>query len=339
MAGPPPRARPRTLADLGVSEATCGAPVRSSMEVVQLTTTAQGLPVYLDKHASQADHLVVFNRVKPHTALQGEVQSGLHKMLLIGLGKQKGAEAYHRAFFAHRFEDIARSVGQAVITKGRVLMGLAVVENALEQTAIVEAVEPQDFWARDEALLVQATQWLPRLPFLEADLLIVDEFGKDISGSGMDTNVVGRKNVFGPSQEEGMPRVTAVYVRDLTEASHGNATGIGRAEFTHQRLVDKVHWPSTYTNCLTANAPGAARLPMHFDSDRRVLEAALGAVMGSEDPSQARIMRIKSTLDLSQVLVSEAYRPQMEGRADLNLLAPPTDMVFNSQGDLGPWWR
>jgi hypothetical protein len=326
-----------TLAELGITEEFCGAPVKSSMEVVQLTTTERGLPVYLDRHAHQADHVVVVNRVKPHTVLSGEVESGLQKMLLIGLGKQQGADVYHRAFHAQSFDAIARSAGQAVIEKGRILMGLAIVENPIKQTALIEAVKPNEFWEREKKLLIQAKEWIPHLPFPEADLLIVDEFGKNISGSGMDTNVVGRKPSSHLLPAEVSPRITAIYVRDLTEQSHGNATGIGRVEFTHQRLVDKIDWPSTYMNCLTANAPHAARLPMHFDSDRRVLEAAMGSVLGSDDPTRARVMHIKNTMELTEVLVSEAYLAQVKTREDLSLMAQPMEMTFDHNGDFEPW--
>ena len=326
----------RVLEDLGVTEEYCGAPIRSSMEVVQLTSTDQGLPVYMDRHAAGADHLVVVGRVKSHTMLEGEVESGLHKMMLIGLGKHQGAVAYHQAFNAHSFDAIVRSVGQAVIHKGRVLMGLAILENPLEQTALIEAVPPERFWDRERELLIQARQMAPRLPFDRADFLVVDQFGKNISGSGMDTTVVGRKLSPHVAPVEVFPKITAIYVRDLTEESHGNATGIGRVEFVHSRMAAKIDWQATYLNCLTAGAPFSARLPMHFDSDREVLERGLGALV-SGPAHQARIMRIKNTMDLGQLLISQAYLHEAQEREDLEILSDPEDMRFDGRGDLLDW--
>ncbi|MCF8033137.1 MAG: nickel-dependent lactate racemase [Desulfarculaceae bacterium] len=326
-----------TLRELGITPETVGAPIRSSMETVRLAATSQGVPVFLDKHASQADHVVVVNRVKPHTVLSGEVESGLHKMLLIGLGKQEGADSYHRAFHAHSFDAIARTVGQAVIREGKVLMGLALVENAFKHTAVIEAVRPRDFWEREKDLLVKAKELLPHLPFDQADLLIIDEFGKNISGSGMDTNVVGRKPFANLPPEQVRPRINAIYVRDLTPASHGNATGIGRTDLAHSRLIEKIDWPATYMNCLTANAPGSASMPMHFASDHQSLVAALPAVMGGDDPSQALVMRIKNTMELEEALVSEAYLDQARERGDLEILGPAEELIFDDQGDLLPW--
>ncbi len=324
------------LASLGVDPTTVGAPVRSSMEVVQVDTTEQGIPVFFDKVAYEADHVAVINRVKLHTRLTGEIQSGLHKMLLIGLGKHVGAQEYHRAFNRHRFDHIARSVGESVIRRCNICFGLAIVENARGETGLIRAVRPQDFYESEVELLDLSRQWMPRLPFDQANLLIVDEMGKDISGAGMDSNVIGRKQQEHQFDPQGSPRVGAIYVRDLTEASHGNATGIGKSEFAHSRLINKIDLQATYINCITATVPASAGIPIHFDSDHKVLTAAR-TVTGVQDPARERWIRIKNTEHLREVWVSEAYQEELGRRPDLELLRGPSDILFDEQGDFTAW--
>src|SRR5689334_265128 len=223
----------KLLAGLGVTEATVGAPVRSSMDTVLLGTTADGVPLHFDRLAHEADGVVVVGRVKPHTTFNGAIESGLLKMTTIGLGKHAGAAAYHRAIVDHSFDRVVRTASRIVIERARVLFGVAIVENGRDETGLVEAVLPDVFEEREEALLRLAKRWLPRLPVVRPDLLIVDEMGKNVSGSGMDTNVIGRK----PQGSEEDPHVKRIFVRDLTPATRGNAYGIGFADFTTTRLV------------------------------------------------------------------------------------------------------
>src|SRR5262249_37742261 len=180
----------KVLESYGITEAHVGAPIRASMEVVEVGTTPEGFPVFLDRHASEADHIGVVARVKPHTSYHGPIESGLLKMMMIGLGKHVGALAYHRILLEHPYDQVVRSVGRVLMSKAPIAFGLALVENAYDETARVEAVRPAEFERREEELLALAKRWLARLPFQESDLLIVDEIGKEISGSGMDTNVV-----------------------------------------------------------------------------------------------------------------------------------------------------
>lgn len=320
----------------GVTEEYAGAPIKATMETVQVGQTADGVPVYFDRYASEADHVVVVGRIKPHTDFIGEIESGLHKMMLIGLGKHRGASLYHRAIVNYTFDRIIRSVAQTVIERCRVLMGLAIIENPYDQTALVEAVPPERFAAREKELLLLARKWMPRLPFDEIDLLIVDELGKEISGAGMDTNVIGRKRYDHCAAPDEKPRITRIYVRGLSEATHGNATGIGAAEYTHRRVIEQMDRHSTYINCMTGNHPSMAAVPIHFDTDRESLDAALSTV-GLVAPEEARVVRIHDTLHLAEVLVSEAYRPELARRPDLELLEPPTEMVFDDGGDLLPF--
>ena len=320
----------------GVTQEYTGAPIKSSMEVVQIGNTEDGVPVYFDKHAYKADHVVVVGRIKPHTSFTGEIESGLHKMMLIGLGKHKGAKIYHQAMVKYSFGHIIRSVGETVIRKGSVLFGLAVLENPYDETALIEAVVPEKFYERERELLVTAKKWIPRLPFQEVDLVIIDKIGKNISGSGLDTNVVGRKFHDHKAIKEEYPKVTRIYVRDLTDETHGNATGIGIAEYTHTRVVKKMDFEITYVNCMTGFHPSAAAIPIHFDTDSKVLDCALETV-GYVEPEHARVIRIRNTLDLKEVLVSEAYEGEVEGRNDLSIIEPAHDMEFDENGDLLPF--
>ena len=205
------------LAEYGITEAAVGAPVRSSMDVIEIGVTDFGMPVYFDKCASEADQVVVVNRVKPHTGFVGEIESGLMKMMLIGLGKHKGATIYHRAIIHHSFDKIVRVVGKTVREKMPISFGVALLEKRYDETAQIAAVPARDFESAEKELLVKAKAWCPRLPFDDVDLLIIDEMGKDISGSGIDTNVVGRKRNERRAMDGDTPNVLRIFVRDLTE--------------------------------------------------------------------------------------------------------------------------
>ena len=320
----------------GVTEDYIGAPIRSTMEVVQVDRIEDGVPVYFDKFAYEADHVAVVARVKPHTDFSGDIESGLFKMMLIGLGKHRGARLYHQAFAHYSFDTIIRSVGQAVTAKCRILLGLAILENPYDETALVQAVASEEFLEREKELLVLAKKWIPRLPFPQVDLLIIDEMGKDMSGTGMDTNVIGRKDYMYPCKEEVFPKVTRIYVRDLTEETHGNATGIGIADYTHTRLVEKADFHITYINCLTGDNPKSAAIPLHYDTDKKVLDVALETI-GYIRPEEARVIRIKNTLSLKEIMVSEIYKPEMKDRDDLQIIEPPHEIEFDKNNDFLPF--
>jgi hypothetical protein len=295
----------KILESYGITESFVGVPIKASMEVVQVGATPEGWPVFLDRFASEADHIGVVARVKPHTAFDGPIESGLLKMMMIGLGKHAGALEYHRILMDHPYDRVVRSVSRVLKREAAVSFGLAVVENAYDETALIEAAAPEEFEPREEKLLVEAKRLLARLPWRQADLLIVDEIGKDISGSGMDTNVVGRKRAFrGQPEAEGQPQMRLIFVRGLTEKTHGNASGIGMADFTTTRLVKAMNYRATVVNCLTAGYPEGAALPVHFDRDREAVDAAL-VILGSRRPEDARIVRIRHTLALEEIEASE----------------------------------
>ena len=321
------------LRGYGIHEESMGCPIKSSMEVDQIGTSDFGMPIYFDKNASEADHVVVVNRVKPHTGFAGEIESGLMKMMLIGLGKHKGASVYHRAIIHHSFDKIVRLVGRVVREKMPIAFGVATLENGYDETAEVHAVDAPDFEEIEKQLQVKAKDWCPKLPFEDVDLLIIDEMGKDISGAGMDTNVIGRKRNDRRAMDGETPRVLRIFVRDLTKKTHGNATGIGMAEFTTTRLVDKIDKHATYTNVITGQHVSAGAVPLHYETDRKVLDIALESIGLIEIPA-ARVLWIKNTLDLGEVEASAAYLAHLEGRQDLEVLVGPRRLETEADGNL-----
>jgi hypothetical protein len=315
-----------------ITEETMGVPLRATMEVVQLGETADGLPVWLDKYASEADHIGVINRVKPHTDFSGAIESGLLKMMAIGLGKYHGAQHYHRANVQYGYEHVIRSVGRTVLQQARIAFGLGIIENGYDQTAVIQAVRASEFEDTELRLQALAKQLAARLPFDFIHLLIVEEMGKNISGAGMDTKVIGRiMNIIEEAPKH--PRILRIYVRDLHDDSYGNATGVGLADFVSRRLVNKIDSRATYINCLTGLSPESARIPITFDTDREAVEAALGTI-GMVKPEEARIIRIQNTLLLEELEVSEAFLPEVRGRTNLEVLWGPKGLMFDGSGGL-----
>lgn len=316
----------------GITEPAMGCPIRATMDTDVLCTTRDGLAVHFDRHAARADHVFLCGRVKPHTTFTGEIESGLVKMMLVGLGNHDGALVYHRAIQDHSFAHVVRTVAHEVLARGHIAGGLAIVENACDETALVAAVPPAQLEARDQQLLVEAIRQMPKLPFGEVDLVIVDEIGKDISGVGMDTNVLGRKiSPAGRTREA--PLVKRIVVRGLTEHTHGNATGIGLADLCTTRTVEQIDAAATYVNCLTSGYPEGAKIPIHFRTDREVIAAALGMI-GLREPAQARLLWIRNTLDLAEVECSAAYLPQVRERDDLEALCEPRPLPFDADDNL-----
>ena len=317
----------------GVTEEFTGAEIRASMETVVVDETSHGIPVHFDKVAFECDHVIVCGRVKPHTSFVGPIESGLHKMMLIGLGKHAGAKIYHRAILDYSFTEIIQAVAESVLRKCDILCGVAIVENAYDETRTIEAVAPEKFYERECELLKLSVEAMPKLPFDSVQLLIIDEIGKNISGSGMDTNIIGRKYNDHAATEKDKVKVRRIFVRGLTEATHGNACGLGMAEFTNTRTAQAVDKKITAINSLTGGHPSAAGIPCHFDSDREVIENAL-ATVGFVEPENARVVQIADTLHLGEVLVSEACLAEVADRDDLEVIDGPFEMPFDENGNL-----
>ena len=320
------------LAHYHMTEEFLGAPVLSSMEVVEIGRTGDDVPVYIDQVAWEADHIVVVNRIKPHTKFKSPIESGLMKMMAIGMGKQKGADYYHKAALHHTFFKIIVDAGRIVLKRAPILCGLGTIENGYDETAKIVAFRPGEIEEGEKGLLTEAKRMMPRLPFNEIDLLIVDEIGKDISGVGIDPNVTGRnRDLLGVFPHP--TNIKRIFARDLTEQSNGNANGMGLVDITTKRLVDKIDYKATYMNAITGISLEKAAVPMHFETDREAIAIALGSI-GLTPPDQSRILRIRNTLHLDEVEVSEIYGKEVRQRPDLEILEGPSPMTFDQDGNL-----
>jgi hypothetical protein len=324
------------LESYGVTESFCGCPIRAGMETVVVEQAAEGFPIHFDQIAAEADHVFICPRVKPHTSFVGRIESGMMKMLLVGLGKHEGARLFHRAIHEFSFEEIVRGVGRRVLDRCRIVGAMAVVENAYGEVALLAGVAPQDFERADEELLARAKQLMPRLPFDFAHILIIDEIGKDISGSGMDTNVVGRKYRDGGQTYNETPQMRRIIVRGLTFATLGVAHGVGLADFCKTRLVRQTDVESTWVNGLASGSVSISAFPLHFETDRELLDASL-AIIGLVEPPNARLMWIKNTLDLEEVECSAAYLNEARERPDLEILTGLRDLPLDESGNLPDW--
>ena len=319
------------LEHYGITEATMGVPVRATMDVVQVGE-ALGMPVWLDRHAAEADWIGLVNRVKPHTDFKGSIESGLFKMMTIGLGKWKGAIQYHRANVSHGYETVITAVGREMLANAKIGFGLGVIENGYDETARIEAFNASNLEAGERRLLKDARDWMARLPLSPIDVLIVEDMGKNISGSGMDSNVIGRPtNPHEPFPAD--PKILWIVVLDLTAESYGNATGIGNADFTTRRLVDKIDMKATLINCITACTPNGAKVPATYETEREAIETALSCI-GLTPAERARVVRIKNTLLIGELDVSEAFLPEVAKRPELTPIGVPTPLGFDAAGQL-----
>jgi hypothetical protein len=312
------------LAEYGITEREVGAPVLATMDTVVLGELGDGTPVHFDRNASEADATIVVGRVKAHTAFRGEIESGLCKMTAIGLGKQRGAETIH----ARGLRDTIPDVAQLTLQRGNVVLGLALVENAAHRLHTIRAAMPDQFHDTDRELLRVANELLPRVPFDELDLLVVDQLGKNISGSGMDYNVVGMWRRIGGEKR---PLYKRIAVLDITPESEGNGLGVGIADFTTRRVFDKLDLRKTYMNGLTANAIDAVKIPVVLDSDAEALEVALKSANAGSEP---RVAWIKNTLDLQDLLVSEGLLPEVASIETLVVESDPAPLLFDGDGTL-----
>jgi hypothetical protein len=320
------------LEKYGISESSMGCPLKSTMEVAYLGDAEHGYPLYVDKYAMEADHIVLINRIKPHTKFSGHLESGLMKMMAIGMGKQKGAEYYHRAAVRLTFERIVETVGLEILQKCPILFGLGIVENGYDQTCVIRALAPDDIPEEEKALLVVAKERMARLPFDLIDVLVIDQIGKNISGTGMDINVTGRNRDILGDYTRG-PHVKRIFVRDLAEESEGNALGIGFADFTTTRVTEKMDRKMTYINCLTAISPEKGAIPIYFDTDKEALEACFMTI-GDIPVHQVRLVHIKSTLHLSRLSVSQAFEAEVSASDKLGRLDEWKEMILGKDSNI-----
>ncbi len=334
--GASPEGQTEVIATWGITSETAGCPIIADMEVTQIGESIDGVAAYCSTPALHCDGIVVVNRIKPHTDFGGPYGSGLLKMMAIGLGKQIGASAIHQASARLGLAKAIFNVGKEVLAKAPIRCGVALVENALHQTAHLEVIARDQIDERERALFELSERSMGRLPIDNIDLLIVDQIGKDISGCGMDPNVIGR-SIFGYSAAlfetpTTRPIVRRIFVRDLTPDTHGNASGLGMADFTTRRLVDKIDWEVTLMNALTSLAVTAAKVPICLQNDREIIGIAL-ATLALPDPAKARVARIRDTLSVQTLELSEACL-QDSGVRDLEQVRPLGTMQFDPQGNL-----
>lgn len=333
--GATPEGQLEVLKSLGITEESIGAPLKSSMEVEVVGTLQDGIKIYLSRLALEADGIFVVGRVKPHTDFKGEIESGLLKMLAIGLGNQKGAEMIHW----HRYDGYHRilpEAGKLIVEKTNIVMGLALLENAHHKTSKIHALLPGEFYEMEKQLLEKSKDLLPRLPFKEIDVLVIEEIGKNISGVGMDTNVTGKfwmPNEYDPRA----PEIKKIAVLDLTEETHGNAIGIGLSDVITRRAFEKIDHHQTYVNCLTQGSGETGKIPPYLANDRDAISTAI-RISGPIQPEYARVVRIKNTQELETFYISEILVNELKNDSNLQervkLLEEPREMQFDVLGYL-----
>lgn len=316
------------LAGLGVTSDSAGCEIRSSMQVDLVDTLPNGLPIWLDRLALQADGIVVINRVKPHTSFSADIESGLAKMITIGLGKQKGAESCHAMGFGLMGQNV-RDMAALTLARLPILFGIASVENAYDRVCHLELVPGAQIMAREPALLQMARARMPRILFDPLDVLMVDRMGKEFSGTGMDPNITGRA---GTPYVRTAQVVGKLAVLDLSTKSGGNATGIGLADICTRRLVDKIDFPATYANCITSTVLASARLPVIMENDRAALQVAL-KTSNAADPTAPRVAWLNDTLHLETIRISAALLPEARENPAIQILGEATAPVFDAQGN------
>jgi hypothetical protein len=329
--GATPAGQTEVLASLGVTPESVGAAIRASMAVNRLGRTSSGIDVFVSREAIRADRIVVMNRIKQHTDFEGEYESGLLKMIAVGMGKRHGAAAMHGRRCASLREDVPQAA-RMVLARGPVAAGLAIIENGYNEPAEIVGLSPEAIPEREPALMRRVRRNAARLPFRDIDLLIVDWIGKDISGIGMDTHVICRRMIWEEPEFRGT-NVQLIAALDLTEGSHGNALGLGLADLITDRLLRKIDMSALKTNVLHTGWLNRAKIPLSFASDREVLEAAFIG-LGHPSPRKVRIVRIADTLHLSRMWISEGLLAEAKRNPRVQVLGKPVEMTFDRRGDL-----
>ena len=338
--GATPEGQAKVLADYGVTEDSLGVPIVADMDTEPIGCVLGGRDVFFSVPALQADAVIAINRIKPHTDFRGTLGSGIQKMLVIGFGKQTGAASTHRAAAHFGYETAIRESARIILQNVPVLGGIAILEDQHHQTAELKVLRPDEIAGEEPLLLERARALMPRLPLDEIDLLIVDQIGKEISGSGMDTNIIGR-DITGYStalqNSNGLvPHVARIFVRDLSKATKGNGIGIGLADFTTDRAVKALDLNSMFINATTSLGLNTAKIPIHFSTDREAIQQAV-STLASPHPERLRIVRIKDTLSLERMLVSECASGTLRSQLAISQLGPAREMQFDEAGNLLPF--
>lgn len=330
--GGTPEGQLQVLSDYGIRQEDMGVPILSSLETVCMAETEAGVPVYVDKNAYQADGIIVLNRIKPHTLFSGDVESGLLKMIAVGLGKLDGARTFHNLSIKYKHDELIKAIAQPVLASGKIICGIAVIENAYHETSDLVWLNSDEMEMREPDLLLLAKKRMPSLPIEQADVLIIDQIGKDVSGIGIDPNVSGRHYRVNARWQD-HPQITRIVVLDLSEKTMGNAVGIGLADFCSQRVVDKMDKPITYLNAVTSGNTICSHIPLHFETDAMMLEYTFLSV-GSISPEDIRLLHIRDTLQLTKMEVSEALVPAMKSHPNVKSVSPCYDLPMDGAGNI-----
>ncbi|GFN34591.1 nickel pincer cofactor-dependent isomerase, group 22 [Tepidimicrobium xylanilyticum] len=317
------------LNKMGISEEYIKAPIKSSMEVDLIGHTEDGVPVFVDRYANEADGIVVINRIKLHTSFRGEYESGLMKMMAIGLGKQKGAETCHRLGFGTMAKNVP-AIGRVVIEKKNIVFAIGIIENAYDETAKIIALSKDEIESKEPSLLKEAKALMGKINFDQLDVLIIEEIGKDISGTGMDTNVIGR---YHTPYAYGGPKITRIAVLNLTHRTQGNANGIGIVDFTTEKVFKSMEWGQTYPNAITSTVPDSVKIPMVLKNDREAIQAAI-KTSNIENKENVRLAIIKNTRDLDEIFISESLIEEAKLKEDIELIGEIKDISFDFKGNI-----
>jgi hypothetical protein len=321
------------LASYGITEEAMGVPIRSSMETIFVGNTKDGIPVYLDAQADSADYIIPVGRIKPHTDFHGPIESGLMKMLTIGLGKQKGASFCHKQGFPSMSENVQK-IARVLLEKKQIPFGVGIVEDSFHETYQISLIPGERIEAEEQRILLKAKEFVPQIPFDKIDVLLVSEMGKNISGAGMDPNVTGRSLVLGRTK----PNARCITVLDLTDESYHNANGIGCADVTTQRLFDKIDPLNTFPNPITVRDPDGCRIPMYMPNDLLALKLSIH-LCNIPDDREPRIVWIKNTLSLDRIVVSQALMEETEGNLRVSIRDGKFKILFNGEGNIpGGFW-
>ncbi|MCL4852770.1 MAG: DUF2088 domain-containing protein [Bryobacteraceae bacterium] len=321
------------LAHYGIHEATMGCPILSALDVVSLGKTAEGIEAFMDKRAYDSDGVMLVGRVKWHTDFAGKIESGLYKMMAIGLGKFAGAQQYHTFGYKIGLEAVIRSVGRQVLKSGKILGGLAILEDANHNTAQLTAVPVEDMERRDEELQALVKSWMGRIPVRELDILIIDEIGKNISGAGMDTKVINRSINCHYNPLPDAPQIHRIFLRDLSDLTYNNGVGLGMADIVTDRLVNRIDWKPTHINSLTASTPAAIRTPIHFPTDRECLER-IWPTVGKFSVQDVTFGWMRNTMELGVFAFSSNLLDEIRSNPMLEIVAGPVDLTFDASGNL-----
>ncbi len=319
------------LAHYGITEATVGCPIISQLSTVSLGKTAEGIEAFMDRVAYESDGVMLVGRVKWHTDFAGKIESGLFKMMAIGLGKFDGAQRYHAYAYRLGLEYVIRSIGRQVLKSGKILGGLAILEDAYHNTAKLDAVPVEQMEQREEENLALVKSWMARIP-MDLDILILDEIGKNISGAGLDTKVANRgvNGEYNPWPDT--PKFQRLFIRNLSELTYNSAVGMGMADVVTDRLVNRINWEPTWINSLTANTPAAIRTPIHFPTDRECLER-IAPTVGRLSLADVTYGWIRNTMELGRLAISENVRPEIEKNPMLEIESA-IDLDFDGDGNL-----